>query len=378
MKPFLKYSPFIALLFGVLSVPFGTLTAEGRVQSLPEEKLMFPAIELEKKVMPETFEGALFICAPHCEVLSINEAGVWTPELRGLRVSSDKTHIMRKDDPLYRFLFPPEDKSKVAASARQEQPKENEPEKAPAPPSQDETPQVAGEKVSYRHAPRVVLGLSGELFSHRAHETVQSAFEKSSNVSAADLELAYGLDQYSLLGGKWKFELNLARRIPLSQARLLDESMLKKSESELGLSTWLRGRKLSWGLRFASLAQDFSVDQDKLSSFSYSEEMIVVGLSAATARWRAEFLTDVGVTIKERQAFREKLLDFSWMRGRVQYCGKKFGVWRTIQLSPCASLMHTVSKNTSRMLPFYNPIREVTIARSETLLGLSLAYGGGW
>jgi len=342
--------------------------------------LLFNAEELLSQV-PTDFLGALILCDPFCEIISVKLDSSWTPPLESLRVTSTKVQLLSKYDPLFRVLYPEvlssssdsnEDSSRglktpnssedsTAGEGRLTSEKE---EKEPNPP-----------KVSFENGWRLPLRLQSESMSHETDSPIQADFKPANALFSSTL----GFDYFRakplwLLRRWWQFELGFSNSILQGRSSLMDGQLLTLSEKMSYGILWNKLTKFRWGVRYLSHEKKFSLSRDMLSEFSFSEKIDFLGLAFHYRRFQIFYDYGVGFKLEEQQKYRGELTNFTGSKFSGRYCQIKKRLLG-IDFTPCYFLSYFRTANTGKLVSELSATNTVTLKRQEVGFGIDLNFG---
>jgi len=322
----------------------------------------------------DSFEGALLVCAPYCELVSVRLKGAWSVPLKGIKLPSDQMKLIDKNDPLFLALVgtpddPSRDKDKnvVAPLASNDTAKSSS--------SSVDMKDRESEKDHESHW-RLGLNLRRNSLSLTTNSNIQSNFSPKANYNLAQLELGYFRPNVAQLWrARFDLEVDVSEDIFSTGSSLTTGAVTKLQDGEIAATWWTRMSPFAVGLKFSRFSELVNVSNNDINAFSFSETSYLAGIAIRYHRLRFDYDTAVSMQLSEAQPFRDQLLNTSLNRMTLSYCTSGWSVGSTL-LTPCLSYSQLQAKNSATLAPQFNSHAITTLQRAESAIVLGFVYGG--
>lgn len=321
----------------------------------------------------DSFEGALLVCAPYCELVSVRLKGAWSVPLKGIKVPSDQMKLIDKNDPLFLALVgipeDPRDKDKNAVAPLASN------DKAKSSSSSVDSIDRESEKDHESHW-RLGLNLRRNSLSLTTNSNIQSNFSPTANYNLAQLELGYFRPNVAKLWrARFDLEVGVSEDVFSTGSSLSTGAVTKLQDGEIAAIWWTRVSPFAVGVKFARFSELVNVSNNDINAFSFSETSYLAGLTIRYHRLRFDYDTAVSMQLSEAQPFRDQLLKTSLNRMTLSYCTSGWSVGSTL-LTPCLSYSQLQAKNSATLAPQFNSQAITTLQRAESAIVLGFVYGG--
>lgn len=370
-------SIIITVLVGLL-VLFEQRTAQAEADSwsMGGDKLL--------SQVPPDFFGALIVCDPFCEIISVKLENQWKPPLESIRVTSTRIQLLSKNDPLFTELYPPEvvppptmDETNELSNNNQKPTSHDEESTMEEGILVDERDEKDPKfpKVSFENGWRIPLRLQSESVAHQTDSPIQADFKPARALYSTTI----GLDYFRakpvwFLKLWWQFELGLSSTNTKGRSPLINGQSLTTNEKITYGILWNKLRRYRWGVRYLSQYKQFSLSREMISEFSFSEKIDFLGLALHFRRFQLFFDYGLGLNLKEQQKYRGELLNFTGKKISGRFCQTKRRLLG-LETTPCYFLSYFSTSNSGKLVSELSSTNTVTLERQEVGFAVELNFG---
>lgn len=335
-----------------------------------QEKYDIETLVLQKA--GDRFHGAVFICFPYCEVLSVKRFDDWVPSLKGIKTYSTNIYLMKKSDPLFPVLFGEDPESEIT----EEQSLAQEQESLTVPVNEDKKTKkvLIPPETPFNNGVRISLSPRMNSWTIGAEGSVQSGYNSTFDPYALSLGFGYMRGEpLRLLWSWWQFEVGYKLDLWASELSLLDGDTMKNTRNEWNLVAWKWAKTWKWGVKLSQLTEDFKVGHEQLSSFSMEEKTLFLGAALKKGRFRLDLDYGIKVDLSEKQPFRESLESVTVYKAELSFCQSRIPIkYGSFTLCYAANFLR--SDNVAGLAPMYGSA-PVDMNKNRWGLELTLHYG---
>lgn len=339
---------------------------------LTDKSPLFTSAESLGSQVPENFNGALFVCAPYCELLSVRNDGIWKPDLSSVMVFSKNVMLLDRSDPLFASLMgdsAPSDtdpglaSSEVVSSAKSKQ-------------SENPDAAVAERKSQrIRHRWRAGAGIEYLQMTSNSNGNLQTDLKPGSQPLILSLDVGYKLGTPLLfLTKRWQFEVDYTQDVYGTKVSLPTGASMDIKKYRLSGIVWVKEKHFSWGLRLSLFNEAVGVSQNTLQAFSFNEQSVLIGPVFQYRRLQVGLDYGVGYKLEEKQPVRDQLKSDRVYGLNAMYCLRPTGLFG-YAATWCFQGHYLQVHNSATLLPAYSTTAVSDFSRRELSGTVKLFFG---
>lgn len=342
-----------------------------------ENSLDFP-LEILSEQIPEDFIGALVICSPFCEVVSVRlEDKEWKPDLKNIRSYSQNMKFIDIEDPIFKLLFPDKkaEIQKISIQRKIELTKIEVEKKTKKTKNEKTAKALKAPIVNFNNAIRFASGARITNLQASTNNNVQADFVPSNILANVFFEVGYMRGQpFHFINKWWQVDVNFMSDLLGTTSALKSNSELSLSKNKLTLNLLIKEKNYSWGPRWTNLNQAYKTSKNELTSFSFDENLMTIGGAYKANRYFISFDYGIKSSLSEQQPFRDQLKAAQYYLLEGTYCQQE-KTFQDVKFIPCYFANYMVSESTATFNPIYNSSELINLKRSEISMGF-IAYFG--